>query len=130
MSARLRVFLAIGASVFLLVVILSALMTRYASDRPRREPVAVSPSPAQLVEPPAVIVWITESGIKDGEALIRAGQPDLAVKYAACIVPPGTRAVMMTGGYGAAHITIVDGGSRGCQGYVLREPMGRLSMDR
>jgi hypothetical protein len=128
MSKRLRIFLAIGAG-FLLLIILNALMARRAPDDPRREP-AATPSPAQLVEPPAVIVWITESGIKDGEALIRAGQPDLAVKYAACIVPPGTRAVMMTGGYGAAHITIVDGGSRGCQGYVLREPMGRLLMDR
>ena len=80
--------------------------------------------------PPAVIVWSTEATIKDGMALLRASQVDLALKYAACVVPLGTRAVMMSGGYAAFPVTIVEGKFRGCRGYVMREMLEYLVIDR
>jgi hypothetical protein len=95
--------------------------------------IATMPASAQekkIPPPPAVIVWKTERFIKDGMALIRAGQLDLALKYAACVVPLGTRAVDMTGGYDSFPVTIIEGKDRGCRGYVMREMYEYLKVER
>jgi len=80
--------------------------------------------------PPALIVWTTETAIKEGTALLEARQFDLAAKYAACIVTPGTHAVFMTGGYAAFPVMIIDGKERGCRGYVTRATLEHLVIKR
>jgi hypothetical protein len=79
--------------------------------------------------PPAIILWINERSIKDGMALIRASHLDLALKHASCMVPLRTRAVLMTGGYDAFHVTITEGKHRGCRGYVMREMYEYLTIE-
>jgi hypothetical protein len=67
----------------------------------------------------AIPVWRSEAAAKDGTSLAEAGQPDLAVKYIACAVPPGTKILLMpTGGYSTVRITVLEGQSRGCEGNV------------
>jgi hypothetical protein len=66
-----------------------------------------------------VIVWASEAAAQSGTRLIQAGQSDLAVKYAACVVPTGTKVVIMpTGGYSTHRVTVIDGPRRGCEGNV------------
>jgi hypothetical protein len=66
-----------------------------------------------------VVIWASETSAQSGTRLIQAGQSDLALKYAACVVPTGTKVVIMpTGGYSTHRVTVIDGPRRGCEGNV------------
>ena len=66
----------------------------------------------------AITVWRGESSAEAGTRLVNAGQSDLALRYVACAVLPGTRVVILPGGYETHRVMIVDGKFRGCEGNV------------
>lgn len=65
-----------------------------------------------------VIVWQSELAMKDGVALLQAKQPDLAARYAACVVEQNTKIAFLTGGYESIPVMVVEGPNRGCRGNV------------
>jgi hypothetical protein len=67
----------------------------------------------------AIAVWRGESSADAGTRLVNAGQPDLALRYIACAVPPSTRVVILPGGYSTHRVMVIDGKFRGCEGNVL-----------
>lgn len=67
----------------------------------------------------AIAVWRNEASAEAGARLANAGQADLAARYIACAVPPGTRIVVLPGGHAMHRVMIIDGKSRGCEGSVF-----------
>jgi hypothetical protein len=65
-----------------------------------------------------IAVWRSESSADAGTRLVNAGQSDLALRYIACGVPPGTRVVVLPGGYSTHRVMVIDGKFRGCEGNV------------
>lgn len=67
----------------------------------------------------SIVIWRSESAWKDGQRLIDAGQATL-VKRAqiACVIQAGTRVVKLAGGYTTNRVTVIEGPSRGCEGYA------------
>ena len=74
---------------------------------------AASPSPVATVT-----IWRGEWSWEKGTALVDAGHRDLALRYAACVVPRSTEVVRHHGGWETHRVTVVDGAHRGCTGNV------------
>jgi hypothetical protein len=66
----------------------------------------------------SVFIWRSEVSMKDGVTLLNAKQPDLAAKYASCIVAQNTRVAFLTGGYESIPVMVIEGPHRGCRGNV------------
>jgi hypothetical protein len=71
---------------------------------------------------PDVIVWRDDKAQSEGLSLIAAGvhksNPGLIVPYIACIVPSGTPAAKVDGGFFSSTIMVTGGKESGCRGVV------------
>jgi len=77
-----------------------------------------------------IAIWRGEASADAGTRLVSAGQPDLALRYIACAVPPGTRVVILSGGYATHRVLGIDRKFRGCEGNVYSHDLNGDKAER
>jgi len=72
-----------------------------------------------------VFIWKDKDSFTEGLALVRAGvhetKPEMVFRLVACIVPVGTKAIILDGGYPTNKVVVIDGPKAGCRGDAAAE---------